>query len=154
MLVGDYTDGYYSTLAVIAAEGKIITGVSGGEYGIRGYVTALDSETGAEAWKTYMIPAPGEPGSDTWQGDSWKVGGGSVWMAPSYDSGYMGMLYVGTGNGGPWMPDTRPGDNLYTTSVVALNAQRRRDQGPSPVPLERCLGLGRGLDSADHRPRA
>lgn len=120
VIVGDYTDGYYSTLAVIAAEGKIITGVSGGEYGIRGYVSALDAETGAEAWKTYMIPAPGEPGSDTWEGDSWKVGGGSVWMAPAYDSD-LGILYVGTGNGGPWMPDTRPGDNLYTTSVVALD---------------------------------
>lgn len=120
VIVGDYTDGYYSTLAVIAAEGKIITGVSGGEYGIRGYVMALDAETGAEAWKTYMIPAPGEPGSETWQGDDWKVGGGSVWMAPAYDT-ELGILYVGTGNGGPWMPDTRPGDNLYTTSVVAVD---------------------------------
>ena len=119
VMVGDYTDGYYSTLAVIAADGKIITGVSGGEYGIRGYVVALDAETGAEAWKTYTIPAPGEPGSETWQGDTWKVGGGSVWMAPAYDS-ESGILYVGTGNGGPWMPDTRPGDNLYTTSVMAL----------------------------------
>ena len=120
--VGDYTDGYYSTLAVIAADGKIITGVSGGEYGIRGYVMAVDAETGAQAWKTYMIPGPGEAGHETWQGDAWKVGGGSVWMAPSYDSD-TGLLYVGTGNGGPWMPDTRPGDNLYTTSVVAVDVK-------------------------------
>lgn len=120
VMIGDYTDGYYSTLAVIAAEGKIITGVSGGEYGIRGYVVALDAETGAEAWKTYTVPAPGEPGSETWTGDAWKTGGGSVWMAPNYDPD-TGTLYVGTGNGGPWMPDTRPGDNLYTTSVMALN---------------------------------
>jgi alcohol dehydrogenase (cytochrome c) len=118
--VGDYTDGYYSTLSLMAAQGKIITGVSGGEYGIRGYVMALDAETGAEAWKTYTIPAPGEPGSETWKGDSWKVGGGSVWMQPNYDSD-TGIMYVGTGNGGPWMPDTRPGDNLYTTSVMALD---------------------------------
>ncbi|MEM7190049.1 MAG: PQQ-dependent dehydrogenase, methanol/ethanol family [Pseudomonadota bacterium] len=119
VIVGDYTDGYYSTLSLLAAEGKIITGVSGGEYGIRGYVVALDAETGAEAWKTYTIPGPGEPGHDTWEGDTWKVGGGSVWMQPNYDSD-LGVMYVGTGNGGPWMPDTRPGDNLYTTSVMAL----------------------------------
>ena len=118
--VGDYTDGYYSTLSVLAAEGKVITGVSGGEYGIRGYAMALDAETGAVAWKTYMIPGPGEPGHDTWEGESWKTGGGSVWMQPNYDSD-LGILYLGTGNGGPWMPDTRPGDNLYTTSVVALD---------------------------------
>ncbi len=120
VLVGDYTDGYYSTLSLMAAEGKIISGVSGGEYGIRGYTIALDAETGAEAWKTYTIPGPGEPGHDTWQGETWKVGGGSVWMQPNYDSD-LGVLYVGTGNGGPWMPDTRPGDNLYTTSVMALD---------------------------------
>ncbi len=120
VLVGDYTDGYYSTLSLMAAEGKIITGVSGGEFGIRGYVVALDAETGAEAWKTFTIPAPGEPGSETWTGDTWKVGGGSVWMQPNYDA-ETGIMYVGTGNGGPWMPDTRPGDNLYTTSVMALD---------------------------------
>lgn len=120
VIVGDYTDGYYSTLSLLAAEGKIITGVSGGEYGIRGYVVALDAETGAEAWKTFTIPAPGEPGSESWKGDSWKVGGGSVWMQPNYDAD-LGILYVGTGNGGPWMPDTRPGDNLYTTSALALD---------------------------------
>ncbi len=120
VIVGDYTDGYYSTLSLLAADGKIITGVSGGEYGIRGYALALDAETGAEAWKTYTIPAPGEPGSETWTGDTWKVGGGSVWMQPNYDS-ETGILYLGTGNGGPWMPDTRPGDNLYTTAVMAID---------------------------------
>lgn len=118
--VGDYTDGYYSTLSLLTARGKVVTGVSGGEYGIRGYVVALDAETGAEAWKTYTIPGPGEPGHDTWKGDSWKTGGGSVWMQGNYDS-EAGIAYFGTGNGGPWMPDTRPGDNLYTTSVIALD---------------------------------
>ncbi len=118
--IGDYTDGYYSTLSLMAARGKIISGVSGGEYGIRGYVIALDAETGAEAWKTYTIPEPGEPGSETWKGDSWKTGGGSVWMQGNYDAD-SGLIYIGTGNGGPWMPDTRPGDNLYTTSVIAVD---------------------------------
>lgn len=120
VFVGDYTDGYYSTLSLLAADGKIITGVSGGEFGIRGYVSALDAETGAEAWKTYTIPGPGEPGNETWKGESWKTGGAPVWMQPNYDSD-SGIIYVGTGNGGPWMPDTRPGDNLYATSVMALD---------------------------------
>jgi len=119
VIVGDYTDGYYSTLSLLAAKGQIITGVSGGEFGIRGYVSALDAETGEETWRTFTIPGPGEPGNETWKGDSWKVGGGSVWMQPNYDADN-GILYVGTGNGGPWMPDTRPGDNLYTTSVVGM----------------------------------
>jgi len=118
--IGDYTDGYYSTLSVLAAEGKVVTGVSGGEFGIRGYVVALDAETGKQAWKTYTVPAPGEPGSETWKGDAWKTGGAPVWMQGNYDA-ETGLLYVGTGNGGPWMPDTRPGDNLYATSVVALD---------------------------------
>ncbi|MDJ0935599.1 MAG: PQQ-dependent dehydrogenase, methanol/ethanol family [Kiloniellales bacterium] len=119
-IVGDYTEGFYSTLSLLAARGKIVTGMSGGEYGIRGYIVALDAETGAEAWKTYTIPGPGEPGHDTWKGDSWKTGGGSVWMQGNYDAESQ-LAYFGTGNGGPWMPDTRPGDNLYTTSVIALD---------------------------------
>ena len=118
--IADYTDGYYSTLSLLAAEGVIVTGTSGGEYGIRGYVVALDAETGEEAWKTYTIPGPGEPGHETWTGDTWKTGGGSVWMQPNYDAESK-IAYVGTGNGGPWMPDARPGDNLYTTSVIALD---------------------------------
>lgn len=120
VMIGDYTDGYYSTLSLLAADGKIISGVSGGEFGIRGYAVALDAETGAEAWRTYTVPAPGEPGSETWKGEAWKTGGGSVWMQPNYDSD-TGIIYLGTGNGGPWMPDTRPGDNLYTTSVMAID---------------------------------
>ena len=118
--IADWKDGYYSTLSILAAEGKVISGTSGGEYGIRGYVVALDAETGAQAWRTYTIPAPGEPGSETWRGNDWKVGGGSVWMQPNYDE-KTGILYLGTGNGGPWMPDARPGDNLYTTAVMALD---------------------------------
>ncbi len=126
--VGDYTDGYYSTLSLLVAKGKVVTGVSGGEYGIRGYVVALDAETGAEAWKTFTIPGPGEPGHDTWKGDSWKTGGGSVWMQGTYDA-ETGLAYFGTGNGGPWMPDTRPGDNLYTTSVIALDMESGEIKG-------------------------
>jgi alcohol dehydrogenase (cytochrome c) len=118
--VEDYNGGYYMTLAPLAARGKIMVGVSGGERGIRGFVVALDAETGKEAWKTYTIPAPGEPGSDTWPGDSWKTGGAPVWITGSFDPD-LGLTYWGTGNPGPWTGDQRPGDNLYTNSVVALD---------------------------------
>ncbi len=117
--VADYNTGYYMTMAPLAARGKIMVGVSGGERGIRGFVTALDAETGNQVWKTYTIPGPGEPGNDTWPGDSWKTGGAPVWVTGSYDP-KLGLTYWGTGNPGPWMGDVRPGDNLYTSSVIAL----------------------------------
>ena len=120
--VEDYYDGYYMTMAPLIAEGKVMVGVSGGELGIRGFVAAFDAETGSEAWKTFTIPAPGEPGSESWPGDSWKTGGVPVWITGSYDH-ELGLSYWGTGNGGPWMGDTRPGDNLYATSVIALDVQ-------------------------------
>jgi alcohol dehydrogenase (cytochrome c) len=120
--VEDYNGGYYMTLAPLAARGKIMVGVSGGERGIRGFVVALDAETGKQVWKTYTVPAPGEPGSDTWPGDSWKTGGGPVWITGSFDN-ELGITYWGTGNPGPWTGDRRPGDNLYTNSVVALDVE-------------------------------
>lgn len=126
--IGDYTDGYYATISPLAVKDKILVGVSGGEFGIRGYVTALDAETGAEVWKTYTIPGPGEPGHETWKGDSWKTGGAPVWMQGNYDA-ESGLAYFGTGNGGPWMPDTRPGDNLYATSVIALDVDTGEIKG-------------------------
>jgi len=120
--VGDYTDGYYMTLSPLVAKGKVVVGVSGGEFGVRGYIVGLDAETGQEAWKTYTIPGPGEPGHETWKGDAWKTGGASVWMQGNYDT-ESGLAFIGTGNGGPWMPDTRPGDNLYSSSVVAIDVE-------------------------------
>ena len=118
--VADWADGYYMTLSPLVAKGKIVVGVSGGEYGIRGFITALDAETGDEVWKTYTVPGPGEPGHETWTGDAWQTGGASVWIQGTYDPA-SNLAYFGTGNGGPWMPDTRPGDNLYATSVVAID---------------------------------
>ena len=120
--VEDYGTGYYMTLAPLVAKGKVMVGVSGGEYGIRGFVAAFDAGTGEPAWKTYTIPAPGEPGSESWGGDSWKTGGVPVWLTGSYDAA-TGISYWGTGNGGPWTGDVRPGDNLYATSVLALDVE-------------------------------
>ncbi len=126
--VEDYTNGYYMTLAPLVADGNVMVGVSGGEFGIRGFVMALDAKTGKLAWKTYTIPAPGEPGSSSWPGDSWKTGGVPVWITGSYDVA-TGLSYWGTGNGGPWMGDTRGGDNLYATSVMALDVKTGEIRG-------------------------
>jgi alcohol dehydrogenase (cytochrome c) len=119
--VADSKAAYYMTLAPLIADGKVMVGVSGGETGIRGFVAAYDPETGQEKWRTYTIPAPGEPGSETWpKGDQWKHGGGPVWVTGNYDPG-TNTAYWGTGNGGPWMGDRRPGDNLYTSSTLAID---------------------------------
>jgi alcohol dehydrogenase (cytochrome c) len=99
-----------------------MVGASGGEFGIRGFIAAYDPDTGKQQWRTYTIPAPGEPGSETWPkgGDQWKTGGGSVWVTGNYDPA-TNLAYWGVGNGGPWMGDTRPGDNLYVSSTIALD---------------------------------
>lgn len=117
----DYSQGYSGTHAPLVVKDKVIVGVAGAEYGIRGFIDAYDIETGERAWRFYTVPGELEPGNDTWSGDSWKTGGGSVWITPSYDP-EANLLYVGTGNPGPdWNGDVRLGDNLYTDSVVALN---------------------------------
>lgn len=112
---------YYMTLAPLVAGGKVMVGASGGEFGVRGFVAAFDPETGKELWRTYTIPAPGEPGSETWpKGSQWKNGGGPIWVSGNYDPA-TNIAYWGVGNGGPWMGDTRPGDNLYVSSTIALD---------------------------------
>lgn len=118
--VEDYLAGYAMTVAPLAVDGKIIVGVAGGEYGIRGFIAAYDAQSGDRLWKTYTIPAPGEPGSETWEGDTWQTGGAPIWVTGSYDP-ETNLTYWGTGNGGPWMGEARPGDNLYVSSVVALD---------------------------------
>ncbi len=114
--------GYALTVAPLVVKDKVIVGTAGGEYGIRGFLAAYDAKTGKEAWRFYTIAGPGEPGRETWGGDSWKTGGGSIWVTGSYDP-ESNLTYWGIGNAGPdWNGDTRPGDNLYTSSVVALDA--------------------------------
>jgi len=120
--VDNYKTGYYMTLAPLVVKGKVMVGVSGGEFGIRGFVQAFDAETGAPAWKTYTIPGPGEPGHETWSGDTWKRGGASVWLTGTYDP-ELNLTFWGTGNASPWFGDQRPGDNLYTSSTVAIDPE-------------------------------
>ena len=116
----DWQNGYYSTLAPLVVDGVVMAGVSGGEFGIRGFVQGFDANTGESLWKTFTIPEPGEPGSETWPGDTWKTGGGSVWITGNYDV-KNGIAMWGVGNAAPWIGDMRPGDNLYTTSTIGLD---------------------------------
>ena len=119
--VGDVNLAYSITMAPIAVKDKIIVGVGGGEYGIRGYVVAYDADTGEQAWKFYTIPGPGEPGHDSWEGDDWEHGGAPVWITGSFDP-ELNLIYWGVGNPGPdWNAGQRPGDNLYSDSVIALD---------------------------------
>jgi len=121
VVVEDNKKGYYLTLAPLALDGKIIVGVSGAETGIRGFIDAYDAKTGRRLWRTFAVPGPGEPGLETWGKESWKTGGGSTWLTGSYDP-ELNLLYWATGNPAPdWNDDERPGDNLYTCSVLALD---------------------------------
>ncbi len=127
--VAENASGYYMSLAPLVADGKVMVGTSGGELGIRGFVAAFDLETGKELWRTFTIPAPGEPGSETWpKGDQWKTGGGSVWVTANYDP-ETNLAFWGTGNGGPWMGDQRPGDNLYVASTIAIDVKTGKIAG-------------------------
>ena len=120
--IGDPKLGYSFTMAPLIVKDKVLIGTGGGEYGIRGFIAAYDAKTGKEAWRTHTIPAPGEKGHETWKNDAWKTGGGSIWVTPSYDP-ELNLTYWGVGNAGPdWNPDQRPGDNLYTDSVIAADA--------------------------------
>ena len=119
----DWNDGYSQTLAPLVADGVLLTGISGAEYGTRGFIDGWDPATGKHLWRTYTIPGKGEPGADSWPGDTGKHGGGSTWITGSYDPD-LKTVYWGVGNAGPWNAMMRaPGDNLYTASVLALDPQ-------------------------------
>lgn len=122
VLVADYRTGHSMTAAPLAVKDKIVVGISGGEFGIRGFLDAYDARTGAHAWRFWTVPEPGMPGHETWgPGDAWKTGGAATWVTGSYDP-ELDLLYWGTGNPAPdYNGDTRPGDNLYSNSVIALD---------------------------------
>jgi len=130
--VAEAKAGYSITVAPLVVKDKVIVGVGGGEWGIRGFIAAYSAATGKELWRFYTVPGPGEPGHETWlpcptdskeycDPEAWKHGGASVWVTGSYDPA-TNLTYWGTGNAGPdYNPVQRPGDNLYTASVVALD---------------------------------
>jgi len=116
------TPTYPITVAPLVVHDKIIIGTAGGDGAIRGFLAAYDAKTGKEVWRFYTIPGPGEPGNDTWSGESWKVGGAGIWTTGSYDT-ETNLTFWGTGNPSPTgQAPTRLGDNLYSDSVVALDA--------------------------------
>jgi alcohol dehydrogenase (cytochrome c) len=120
--VADNREGYSITEAPLAIKNQVIVGVAGGEFGIRGFLDSYDAATGKRLWRFYTLPGPGQPGHDTWSGDSWKTGSGATWLTGSYDP-ELNLVYWTVGNPGPDLnPDMRKGDNLYTCSVIALDA--------------------------------
>lgn len=120
--VDDNNHGYAMTAAPRVINGKVIVGISGGDVDIRGYIDAYDSKTGKRLWRSYTIPAAGEAGSDTWGKDMTGIGGGGTWGTGSYDP-ELNLIYWGTGNPAPdYNGSLRPGDNLYTNCILALDA--------------------------------
>jgi alcohol dehydrogenase (cytochrome c) len=120
--VADYKLGHSLTLAPLAVKDKVIIGVAGGEFGIRGFIDAYEAKTGKRAWRFWTVPTAGEPGVETWAGESYKTGSASIWVTGSYDP-EQNVTIWGTGNPGPdWNGDGRLGDNLYSDCFVALDA--------------------------------
>ena len=121
-VMADYKKGYSATVAPLIVKDLVVVGIAGAEFGTRDFIDAYDAKTGKRVWRFWTIPGPGESGNETWGGDSWKRGGGSAWITGSYDP-ELNLIFWGTGNPGPDMDgDVRPGDNLYTCSLVALDA--------------------------------
>src|SRR5450432_1376659 len=115
---------YGATSAPLVVKNEVIVGTSGGDSGVRGFLAAYDAQTGKMKWRFWTIPAPGEFGSDSWPGDSYLHGGGTTWMPGTYDP-ELNLLYWTTSNAAPdFVGDSRPGDNLYTACVLAIDADR------------------------------
>ncbi|MBO0731624.1 MAG: PQQ-dependent dehydrogenase, methanol/ethanol family [Acidimicrobiaceae bacterium] len=120
---GDVRAGESGTLAPLVIKDKVIVGSAGGEFGVRGHIDAFDLETGRHVWRSYMVPKPGEPGSDTWpaDGQAWARGGANCWITATFDPD-LNLMFWGTGNPAPdFDGGVREGDNLYTDSIVAVN---------------------------------
>jgi alcohol dehydrogenase (cytochrome c) len=120
--IDDWKNAVTATGAPLVVKDEVIVGIAGGEYGVRGYIKAYDAKTGKLRWQTYTIPGPGEPGNDTWPDDTWKHGGAATWQPGAYDPD-TDTLFWGTGNPGPWNSDLRKGDNLWSSSLLALEPE-------------------------------
>ncbi len=122
MVAAEYRIGYSFTVAPLVVKNLVVIGVSGGEYGVRGFIDAYDADTGERKWRFYTVPGPGEPGHETWEGNSWKVGGAPAWNTGTYDA-ITNQIFWPTGNPAPSnRGEGRAGDNLYSNSLLALNA--------------------------------
>ena len=143
---GDYKKGQTMTSAPMVIKDKVISGISGGEFGVRGFVTANDVNTGKQVWRMYSTGPEAEvgfPGSvETWKGDEWKRGGGTTWGWYSYDP-ELDLFYYGTGNPGSWNPDQRPGDNKYSMTIFARNPDTGKGGVGVSEDAARCVGLRR-----------
>ena len=125
-LVADYHDGSSIPMAPLVVKDKVLVGISGGAAGIRGFLDAYSIKDGSRAWRFWTVPSPGEPGHETWSGDSWKTGGASIWMTGTFDP-ELNLVYWGTGNPVPAVNGgKRHGDNLYSSSLIALDADTGR----------------------------
>jgi len=121
--VADYRSGYSKTAAPLIVKDKVVTGIAGGEFGIRGFIDSYDATTGDLDWRADTIPGPDHPDNRTWAGESWRTGGSASWITGAYDPD-LDLVYWGTGNPGPdWNGDVRMGDNLYSDSAMALNME-------------------------------
>jgi alcohol dehydrogenase (cytochrome c) len=119
--IDEWKNGVTTNSAPLVVNDHVIIGVSGGEYGVRGYIKSFNAKTGALEWQTFTVPAPGEPGSETWpKDDTWKSGGGPTWLTGSYDA-ETNTLYWGVGNPAPWPSEAHEGDNLWTESMLAFD---------------------------------
>ena len=140
--------------APVYASGVLFAGLANGDWALRGRVVALDAKTGRELWHFFTIPGPGEPGHETWAGDNdaWKLGGGGVWLTGALDED-LGLVYFVTGNAVPQEGGgLRPGDNLYTASIIALDVQDRPALLALPGRPPRPVGRGhrRPVDPVRH----
>ena len=158
--VGDLKKANAITAAPLVVKNKVIIGVAGGDFSSRGYIDAYDAQTGARVWRFNTIPGPGEPGSESWPNAEVAArGGGAVWVTGSYDPA-LNLVYYGTGNPNPdYYGDDRAGDNLYTCSLVALDADTGKLRVALPVHAARRPRLGLGARagagrSHDRRPAA
>ena len=151
--VGDVKLAYSITMMPLIVKDKVVVGVGGGEFGIRGYVVAYDAKTGKEAWKFYTIPGPGEPGHDSWPGDAWKTGAGSVWVTGSYDPD-LNLTYWGIGNPGPGL-ESGSAARRQPVHRFRRRARRRHRQAEMafPVHAERRLRLRLGAGAGARRHR-
>ena len=117
--VHETSPSYSMTSAPLLANGVLITGIGGSEFAAPGFIDGWDPDTGEHLWRLHTIPKPGEPGSETWEGDDWKLGGGGTWLTGSYDA-ELDLVYWGVANPAPWSAHRRAGDNLYTNSMLAI----------------------------------